>query len=372
MMKLQSASKLHRRVAKLRPVLLALISAGCVSAALAGPLPENVTRKAGDADVLTNGNTMTITQRSSRAAFESTNFSIDVGNTVAVNGPAGSLTLMRVIGNGSGGQSSQINGSLLAQNTFMLINPYGIYVGGTAVLQAANLMLSTKDMSPDLIGQDGSYAGFMSNAHLVFNTNASSYGDSTIDISPGAKLTATGKDGSIYLVADNVRNRGTIVAANAGKVGLLAVPSAEFDVEANVGDSGFITLTNYANFNYGLSQQEQDYTYRSAVNTGTIDAPNGVVTLVGVGNTGEGPRFDASAADAPLFSSGYDGQYRHHHGPWWQDQADRPRPQQPCRSHRHLGRQCQGRHRLDGRQHQHDGRNGSRRLVWCGARPTPR
>ena len=315
-MKLQSASKLHRRVAKLRPVVLALISAGCVSAAFAVDLPQDMTLKAGDAVVSKNasGTIMTATQISNRAVWESTDFSIAKGFKFENSALNGGLTLVRVVGNNfNGGIRSQIFGELTSTNHLILVNPFGISVGGSAVISTAALTMSAKDLSADLYS-DGQYTGFMTKgAHIVFDTNGGRisgyggygtqivYGDATIDISADAHITATADGGSIFLVADNVRNQGHLIAGSGGTVGLLAVPSAEFEV----GDSGFITLSKYANYD----PQAQDFTYRSAVNTGTIDAPNGNVILVGVGNTGEGPWFDASTADAPLFSSGYDGQY---------------------------------------------------------------
>jgi filamentous hemagglutinin family protein len=310
MMKLQSASKLRRHVATLRPVVLALISAGVMASAVAQGLPQGMVLKAGQAEIATNGNTMTATQTSRRAVWEAFNFSIAEGSTFANIGPAGSLTLVRVTGFG---QASLLNGTLTANNHFMLVNPFGIYVGPKSVITAASLLLSAKDLRPDLVADN--YNGFMTGSHLVFDTNANNgYGDSTIDISPGAKLTATADGGSVYLVADNVRNRGAIVAAKAGKVGLLAVPSAEFDVPAVelVGDSGFITLSKYANYD----PTSQDFTNRVAVNTGSIDAPDGTVTMVGVGGRGEGNRFqqidsqlDASTTADALYTSGVDGSY---------------------------------------------------------------
>ncbi|MGC4061889.1 MAG: filamentous hemagglutinin N-terminal domain-containing protein [Aquabacterium sp.] len=316
-MKLQSAAKLRRRVATLRPVVLALMGAGCMSVALAGNLPQftGSTPVAGGASVDVNGNVMTVTQTTRRAVWEAFNFSIGEGYTFVNNGPTGSLTLVRVTGFG---QSSQINGTLTANNTFMLVNPYGIYVGPKAVITAGNLLMSAKDLRSDLIGDNHDYNAFMTSAtpHLVFNANVSNgYGDSTIDISKGAKITATDQNGSIYLVADNVRNQGDLTASAGGEIDLLAVPAAVFDV----GDSGFITMTAYTNYNYGTTAYGGyggDFTNRVAVNTGSIEAPDGTVKLVGVGARGEGNKFDdidAQAQDAyvstPLYTSGVDGGY---------------------------------------------------------------
>jgi filamentous hemagglutinin family protein len=324
-MKLESASKLRRRVATLRPVVAALMGAGCMSCALADNLPTGMTLKAGGADIATNGSTMTATQTTRRAVWEAFNFSIGEGFTFVNNGPSGSLTLVRVTG---AGQRSQLDGTLTANNTFMLVNPYGIYVGGTAVITAGNLLLSAKDLRPDLVKDDpnnpdapNTYNGFMNATHLVFNTNAgNSYGDSTIDISKGAQINATANGGSIYLVADNVRNQGTLTAGAGGEIDLLAVSSAGFDVkEVQVGDSGFITLESptYINYDYAATPgYGQDFTNRVAINTGSIEAPNGTVKMVGVGASGQSNRFDdidSQDADSrittALYQSGVDGSY---------------------------------------------------------------
>lgn len=322
-MKRQSAFKLRRRVATLRPVVLALMGAGCMSAALAGSLPDfngAVAPVAGSASYKVDGNVMTVTQTSRRAVWEAFNFSIGEGFTFVNNGPAGSLTLVRVTG---AGQRSQLDGTLTANNTFMLVNPYGIYVGGTAVITAGNLLLSAKDLRPDLVKDDPSntdapntYNGFMNATRLVFNTNASN-GDSTVDISTGAKIRATANGGSIYLVADNVRNQGTLTAGAGGEIDLLAVSAAGFDVkETQVGDSGFITLESptYINYDYAATPgYGKDFTTRVAINTGSIEAPDGTVKLVGVGASGQSNRFDDidsqntdSTVRTPLYKSGVD------------------------------------------------------------------
>src|SRR6185437_1764718 len=167
MMKLQSAAKLRRRAMRLRPVVLALMSAGCVSAAFGVDLPQNMTLKAGDATVSTTGNTMTTKQTSKRAVWESTDFSIGKDFSFVNDAQNGGLTLVRVVGNQfNGGLRSMINGSLQSNNHFILVNPFGISVGGSAVINTAALTMSAKDLSADLYS-DGQYTGFMNATHIV-------------------------------------------------------------------------------------------------------------------------------------------------------------------------------------------------------------
>jgi filamentous hemagglutinin family protein len=311
-MKRQSAFKLRRRVATLRPVVLALMGAGCMSAALAGSLPEFTkdTPVAGSASFKVDGNVMTVTQTSRRAVWEARNFSIGEGFTFVnnYNGAGTGLTLVRV----TGGFTSFIDGTLTANNTFMLVNPFGIYVGPKAVITAANVLLSAKDLAWGT-GSADNYNAFMDlnqSPHLAFNSNMGG-GYGTIDISPGARITATADGGSIFLVGDNVRNQGTLTAGTGGEIGLLAVPAAEFDV----GDSGFITMTAYTNYDYGPPAygQSLDFTTRVAINTGSIEAPNGTVKMVGVGVSGQSNVFDNidgqntdSTITTPLYKSGVD------------------------------------------------------------------
>lgn len=307
----QTASAKGRgRVARLRPLVMALLSAGCASA-LAVTLPENLQIKAGQGTLTTEGNTMTLKQTSFRSIWEAYSFNLSADARFEVQADKASMTLVRVTGFG---QTSQLNGTLRADNNFILVNPYGIHVGSTAVLSAGSLVLSALDLKQELI--DNNYAKLMEGAHVVFRNHGGlgdlcPYGGSQcegldpnwygkVDIDPGAKLDVAA-DGGIMLIGDNVRNQGLITTGEGGQVGLLAVAEAE----VQVGDSGFITLSRYAD-DQSLDQSAFN---RVAINAGTITSPGGNVTLASTGNTSRsGNAFVGSQDEGnSLYQSGFRG-----------------------------------------------------------------
>ncbi|MDO9235264.1 MAG: hypothetical protein Q7U28_04415 [Aquabacterium sp.] len=270
----------------LRPLMLALISAGCVSGALAGApiiadttLPTGMVLKNGAAELATVGTTMTATQTSARAVWEANNFSIGTLSSFINNGLKGSTTLVRVVSSQGGfGNSSVLNGHLTANNNFILVNPFGIYVGSSAVITGASVVLSALDLKSSLI--DNNYQAFMDGQHVVFDVGVGygGYGESIVEIDQGATLTAT-DGGSILLIGDNVRNAGALKLSNGGQISLAAVGSATVDI----GDSGFITLSAY--------DQGANPTTRVVLHEGVIDAPNGTVNLVAAGDQSGSNRF---------------------------------------------------------------------------------
>ena len=270
----------------LRPLMLALISAGCVSGALAGApiiadttLPTGMVLKNGAAELATVGTTMTATQTSARAVWEANNFSIGTLSSFINNGLKGSTTLVRVVSSQGGfGNSSVLNGHLTANNNFILVNPFGIYVGSSAVITGASVVLSALDLKSSLI--DNNYQAFMEGQHVVFDVGVGygGYGESIVEIDQGATLTAT-DGGSILLIGDNVRNAGALKLSNGGEISLAAVGTATVDI----GDSGFITLSAY--------DQGANPTTRVVLHEGVIDAPNGTVNLVAAGDQSGSNRF---------------------------------------------------------------------------------
>lgn len=271
----------HRRSARLRPLMAALCLAGFAQAALAGfvadtALPQvqgaeglvtglNVVR--GNATVLVNGSAMQVNQQSRNAFLEAYSFNVGASSSFKVNSDfTNGMTLARVTGFA---QQSYLEGAVSANNHFVLVNPYGIYVGGT-VFTSGSITLSAKDLDPKLVANN--YQAIDEGAHLVFNTNVGNgYGDPTVEIGSGARLEA-GDGGSIFLVADRVINRGTIIAGALGQVKLLAAGSTE----VALGDSGFISLVAA-----DAGVQGAD---RFVLNEGTIRTAGGAVDLTAYGS----------------------------------------------------------------------------------------
>lgn len=286
-----TASKRRGQAARLRPIVMALISAGCASAVLADTIvpDKNMVKIAGEGVLSVNdaNNVMTLKQTSLRSIWEARSFSLSSdARFEVVSGNAHSMTMVRVTGFGR----SSIDGRLVADNQFILVNPYGITVGGTAILSANSLVLSALDLKTSPTNEGPDYDSVMKGEHIVFDRGFSGY--STVQIDPGAKLSVAA-DGGLILIGDDVRNQGTLSTGRGGNVGLLAVSSAE--VEVDVGDSGFIKLAAYT----GDEQQN-----RVAINTGTIDAPAGEVTMVGIG----GANFNGNTFSSDeLYQSGFEG-----------------------------------------------------------------
>ena len=127
-------------------------------------------------------------------------FSIDQGNRAQFNNGAG-VTLNRV----TGGQMSSILGTLSATGSVYLVNPNGIVIGKTGVVNTGGRFVATTlDVADaDLLdGGDMTLAG-QSDAYVVNLGQVSSMG------------------GDVALVARHVVNEGTIAAPN-GTVGLVA------------------------------------------------------------------------------------------------------------------------------------------------------
>jgi filamentous hemagglutinin family protein len=212
--------------------------------------------------------TLDIQQSGQRGLIESFNPSVGAKAHVDIRADdVNSLTAIRGIGQ----SPSVVNGLITANNHFLLINPNGIYVSGGAAISGASVTLSALDLTSAMTDKD--YGQFLSASQITFqalsptgSSGADPFG-SVVDVDQGATLTA-GVNGSMTLIgARGVRNQGSLLTDLGGQVTLVAAGKVAVDV----GDSGFITLASY--------EQGDTYSTRVAINTGTIDAPNGSVTM---------------------------------------------------------------------------------------------
>jgi filamentous hemagglutinin family protein len=234
-------------------VITLLVYLSPVPFAYANPVLQNLVpnggsnvASAGSATVKTSGNTETITQTTGNAVIDWSSFNIGVnGTTRFVDPNSSSWTVNRIHGTNN---PSQILGTLLSNGNVVLINPNGIIFGKGSTVDANGLLATTSNITN---------ADFMAGK---FN------------FTPGGNPTA------------GIVNQGTITAANAGLVGLVA---------PNVTNSGIITaklgvvhLASGDSFTvdlYGddlMELQVSDAVNQQLVqNTGTINAAGGKIDL---------------------------------------------------------------------------------------------
>jgi len=240
--KQQSMTRIARTI-----TTVAMLSGGAAIAAPPAPnqLPTGGQVAAGIAAIGTNGNTMTVTQISDRAAINWNTF--DIGSQAAVNfvqPSANAVALNRV----NSPNPSQIYGQLSSNGQVYLINAAGVYFAPGAQVNVGGIVATTMQMSD---------AAFMAGS-TTFERN----GATGKVINEGSIQTRL--NGYIAMLAPEVRNSGLLLA-QAGTVAMAA------------GES--ITL------NFGISSKLESITVTAGQldtlveNRSAIKAPNGLVIL---------------------------------------------------------------------------------------------
>jgi len=168
---------------------------------MAQQLPTGGSVAAGGATISSpNANTLNVNQSTDRAVLNWTGFSVGAGNTVNFNQPsASSATLNRV----TGSTASSIAGTINAPGTVLLVNPNGIAITKSGVVNVGSFAASTLDINND---------DFMS-GNYKFSGNGASAGVSNagrINVADG---------GFAALLGGHVANDG-VISARLGKVGL--------------------------------------------------------------------------------------------------------------------------------------------------------
>lgn len=174
-----------------------LLSLGGLPAAFALPTGGEVV--SGSADIVTQGQQMSINQHTNKLITNWQDFSVQADQSVTFNQPSStSIALNRVVGvNGS-----QIQGQINANGQVFLINPNGVVFGQGAQVNVGGLVASTQNISDD-------------------NFSAGNYtfsGTSTASVVNNGSITAA-DGGSVALLGAKVSNEGKIVAQN-GRVAL--------------------------------------------------------------------------------------------------------------------------------------------------------
>jgi filamentous hemagglutinin family protein len=219
-MKTLSRSRLNSRLfpnTQAHPLVLAIALLFAPPALMAQPTGGQVV--SGQASIVSPANgLMTINQTSQKAILNWQSFSIGVGEATHFQQPVGGVALNRV----TGGNASEILGSLTSTGQIFLVNPSGILFGKGAVLNVGGLVASTLDIS-DTNFLDGNYRFFNDgNAHSITNQG---------------ELNAY-EGGYIALLAPEVRNEG-VISARLGTVAIAAGNRVSLDL---VGD-GLINLS---------------------------------------------------------------------------------------------------------------------------------
>ena len=242
---------------RISPLALSLALAILAANAQAGE--GTVTHGSAEISRDANGNT-TIRQNSSRAIINWNDFSINAGKWMQFLQPGkDSAVLNRVLG----GDPSRIFGEIRANGQVFVINPNGVVIGPTGVIQAAAFMASTLDVDPN---------AFMAGNPLRFS------GDSHSAIRNLGFIRTTA--GDVILVGRSVENAGGIEAGQ-GRAALIAANAVRLDpqggnivVEAGL-DGGGTGVDNSGTIRAAQAQLSAagGNVYALAINAGgTIEA----------------------------------------------------------------------------------------------------
>lgn len=163
--------------------------------------PQGGTVAAGSARIGGVGSLTQVDQSSQRAIVDWRSFSIGAGETVRFNLPGASAAILNRV---TGGSASLLNGQLQSNGRVFLLNPNGVLVGPSGVIQTAGFVASTRNLNNE---------EFMAGGPLTFAGNS------------GAVVRNLGSigasEGDVVLAAQRVENAGSI-AAPRGTVALLA------------------------------------------------------------------------------------------------------------------------------------------------------
>ena len=167
-------------------------------------LPQNGSVVSGQVDMATSARQMNIHQHSQKAIIDWQSFSIDSGERVRFVQPNMHSSILNRV---TGSQPSLINGIMQANGNVFLINPNGLLIGKSGVIQTHGFIGSTLNMSN---------TDFLENSF-------------TLEFIPGTPLgkiinrglIEASDSGFVSLLSPEIENHGTIMA-NMGKIHLAA------------------------------------------------------------------------------------------------------------------------------------------------------
>jgi filamentous hemagglutinin family protein len=238
-MKLRRVSRFRLRLAA-----LSLLIAQTFAPEAAHAQPAGGVVAAGAATISQQGNVTNIVQSTDRAVINWNNFSIPQGHTANFTMPsANSAVLNRVTALNN---PSLINGALNSNGNVFLVNPSGVVIGSTGVINTAGFMASALDIPNHEFMQGGTL-------HFRGESKAEIVNNGTINTGAGG----------VALVGHTVINTGTITSK--GSISLISGGSVKLS------NGGTYTQADLATINNGISE-----TAGLIKNTGTIRAVGAV------------------------------------------------------------------------------------------------
>ncbi|MFT5127637.1 MAG: filamentous hemagglutinin family protein, partial [Rhodothermales bacterium] len=265
-MKKDKTTMNHSPLMRITSAFIASLMAVCPFS-MGGNLPTGANVTHGNVGISTNGRNMQIDQISGQAIVNWESFGIGAGHAVNVSQPdASAAMLSRVIGS----DPSAIFGSLTANGSFYLVNPNGVYFGPDSSVDVHSLIASTLDISD---------ADFLA-GKLAFS------GDSDGVITNDGALSAMA---TIALLAREVRNNGSIAAANVGiaagqsvLIDLVAGGKIKLKLDRLAGNSGVAELNADSVINSAGGEivilSDNDTFFRDGA---SVDAGSGFVEISG-------------------------------------------------------------------------------------------
>jgi filamentous hemagglutinin family protein len=237
------------------------------------PLPTGANVVAGQSQITTSGNQMTITQTTDKAIINWQGYSIDLNEIVRYIQPnANSISLNRVVGI----DPSIILGQLIANGRVWIVNPNGIFFGKDAVINVSGILASTLNIKD---------SDFLSGKY-EFTQNQNSLLSAIIN---KGKIIIN-DNGYAILVAPLVSNEGLIVA-NLGKVIIAGTENFVVNFDGNNLINFTISKTSQTPGTVLIPSSQITNIIREVVNTpqiieaGSIIEENGNTYLVGASGT---------------------------------------------------------------------------------------
>ena len=254
-------------------VLMLIASGYLLFPVQALPLPTGANVVAGQSQITTSGNQMTITQTTDKAIINWQGYSIDLNEIVKYIQPnANSISLNRVVGI----DPSIILGQLIANGRVWIVNPNGIFFGKDAVINVSGILASTLNIKD---------SDFLSGKY-EFTQDSNSALSSIIN---KGKIIIN-DNGYAILVAPLVSNEGLIVA-NLGKVIIAGTENFVVNFDGNNLINFTISKTSQTPGTVLIPSSQITNIIREVVNTpqiieaGSIIEENGNTYLVGASGT---------------------------------------------------------------------------------------
>ncbi len=238
--------------------------------ALANPSGGTVSQGSASISSSPSGSQVTINQTSASAFINWNSFNINAGETTTFNQPSATSVTWNYV---SDPNASVLNGNLNANGYVILQNPNGFEVGGSAVINAHGLVMTTAS-SPNLDLSSGGSWAFAAPPPTAKIVN---YGQ--INIAGG---------GTAYLIASDIENNGTITAPN-GKIGLYAGQQVLVSMSPDGrGLSAQVTLPQGSVDNNGkliadagsIAASAQFVNQNGVVQANSVQSVNGTIELV--------------------------------------------------------------------------------------------